>query len=182
MLQCLDMETPHLSEFELFYDRTSDNLYRHVLFKTSDSDIASDIVQEAFIRVYKCWHTYESAEHTIRALYTITRNLVTDHYRHKKRTQNATDAMLHALPSTGTAPDEYIHEHIATKQLLAILQRLNETERHVVVSHSINDISYAEISRELQKPEPTIRKIHSRTLKKIKQLFHSFYGINYLPY
>ncbi len=175
------MDTRQLSEFESFYDRSSDGLYRHILFKTGNSDVASDIAQESYVRVHTRWETYESDEHRIRALYTIARNLITDYYRRRSRIIpvdiNACD-----LASDADTSDELAHKQRNIEQLIEMLQQLPDTDRAIIIGHSINDLSYSELSRQLHKPEPTIRKIHSRALQKVKQLFQSKYGINYLPY
>ena len=72
--------------FETLYDAESDAVFRFCLFKTSDRDVALDLTQEAFTRMWDKmiqggWYRSERA-----FLFTIARNLIIDWYRTKKRT------------------------------------------------------------------------------------------------
>jgi RNA polymerase sigma-70 factor (ECF subfamily) len=168
-----------LPDFEQFYDKYSDTLYRSVYFKVNSRDQTSDIVQESFVRLWRNWHSYESETHRIRSLYTIARNLTTDYFRTKHRTIPLGD---YDVMDTTDRADDTTDTSIEQDRLARALSQLSDIDRDIVVGHSIDEQSYRDLSRIHNKPEATIRKIHSRALQKLTKAFQTLYGINYQPY
>jgi RNA polymerase sigma-70 factor (ECF subfamily) len=170
------MQSP---DFEQFYDKYSEALYRSVYFKVNSRDQASDIAQESFVRLWRNWQSYESEAHRIRSLYTIARNLTTDYFRTKHRTIPIGD---YDVMDTTNRADDATDASIEQGRLAQALSQLPDTDRNIVVGHSIDEQSYRDLSHIYNKPEATIRKIHSRALQKLIKIFQTRYGINYQPY
>lgn len=171
----------HIQAFEEFYDNQSDGLYRYIYYKSSSTQIANDILQETFIRIFERYPTYASNDHRVRALYTIARNLLYDHFRKSKKTQSL-DNQLIEPQDTGQSAGETIDINIANRQLARALNHLPNSDQEIIIAHSINELPYSKLSTLYNKKESAIRKQHSRALQKLASIFSELYGTNYKPY
>lgn len=72
------------SEFRKFYHEFFPSVYALMCKYTEDYDIADDLAQEAFIKVYECKEEFDSIENAKAFLYTVARNLYFNYYKHEK--------------------------------------------------------------------------------------------------
>ncbi len=84
-----DLVTAHLQgrkgAFENLYERYHDRLVHFVTRKTGDSDRAQDLVQEAFIRVTRHLHRFDTTKKFSTWVYTIASNLSKNELRNRSR-------------------------------------------------------------------------------------------------
>ncbi len=84
-----DLVTAHLQgrkgAFEALYERYHDRLVHFVARKTGDSDRAQDLVQEAFIRVTRHLHRFDTTKKFSTWVYTIASNLSKNELRNRSR-------------------------------------------------------------------------------------------------
>ncbi len=73
-------------------DRYGDYLYRYAFFKTGDSTIAEDLVQEAFLAALKARKTFRSRSAVKTWLTAILRHKLMDYYRKKYRRRETSGA------------------------------------------------------------------------------------------
>lgn len=71
--------------FENLYERYHDRLIRFVARKTGDSDRAQDLVQEAFIRITRHLHRFDTTKKFSTWVYTIASNLSKNELRNRSR-------------------------------------------------------------------------------------------------
>ena len=71
--------------FEDLYDRYRDRLVHFVARKTGDGDQAQDLVQEAFIRVTRHLHRFDTSKKFSTWVYTIASNLSNNELRNRSR-------------------------------------------------------------------------------------------------
>ena len=68
----------------VIYDTLYHSVFRYVYYRVLDQDTAEDLAAEVFVRMVEHIRTFEPRGHPILAwLFTIARNLITDHYRLK---------------------------------------------------------------------------------------------------
>lgn len=83
---------PHLQKiFEKAYAENADGLFRFALYRVSDREQATDIVEDTYLRFWQTLQKEEVAEPRA-LLYRIARNLVIDWYKKKKSIPLATFA------------------------------------------------------------------------------------------
>jgi len=64
------------------YDLHYQAVYKYIFFRVNDQPTAEDLSAEVFIRMIKRLSTYQDRGRPLLAwLYTIARNMVTDHHR-----------------------------------------------------------------------------------------------------
>lgn len=73
------------NQFIQLYNDESDAVFRFCFFRTSDKDVAVDLMQDTFIRYWEVLSRQEKKIRNERAfLFTIARNSIIDWYRKKK--------------------------------------------------------------------------------------------------
>jgi len=85
--------------FRGFYDRTSTALWGYLSRISGDRQLADDLLQEAYYRLLRAGHEFESEAHRRNYLYRIATNLVRDTQRQRRPIQD--DTQLASLPAEG---------------------------------------------------------------------------------
>ncbi len=70
--------------FTSLYNSESDAIFRYCLIRTSSREVALDITQDTFTRLWKVLERGEQLGNQRAFLYTVARNLIIDWYRKKK--------------------------------------------------------------------------------------------------
>ena len=73
--------------FRAFYERTSRGVWIYLARITGDRQLADDLMQEAYYRLYRAGRSYESETHRRNALYLIATNIARDAARRKSRAE-----------------------------------------------------------------------------------------------
>lgn len=160
-------------EFSKIYDRYIDKIYRFVFLKVNSQEIAEDLTSETFSRGWEKFKEDQKEIKNIQAfLYQIARNLVTDHYREKGRTQfvsidnvSIADPRLNLEKTSQTRSDLEI--------VKSGLSRINDDYRDIVIWHYLDDLSIPEISKITGKSEEAVRVMVHRALKALKNELES---------
>ena len=114
-----------------------DKLFQYCYSRVSSRETAEDITQETFLRFLE-HPEYQGKPHEIQYLYTIARNLCVDAYRKKPP-----DELPEDLPDDHPGEAAWI-DRIA---LRAVLDKLPDEEREIIVMRYISDLSVADLAR-----------------------------------
>ncbi|MFH1582631.1 MAG: sigma-70 family RNA polymerase sigma factor [bacterium] len=155
-------------EFSKIYDQYIDKIYRFVFLKVSSKDIAQDICSETFI---KCWEFYKNKNNTIENhqafIYRVARNLVTDYYRKKGRTQVVSAENIPIYDPEANLEEKAIFASDLGQVKLA-LNDLKEDYQNVIVWHYLDDLPIKKVAEMMNKSEQNTRVILHRALKSLK--------------
>ncbi len=158
-------------QFAKTYEIYADMVYRLCLFKTSDSDIAEDLVQEAFMRFWDQIAQGKKIRNKKAFLFQITRNLIIDHYRKRK------DDSLDKLQEQGFEPSENGQERIVSKAekniAIAIINKLDEKYRDVVYLRLVEEMSFKDIAQTLDITSNNATVSFHRGKQKLEQFIKS---------
>ena len=133
-----------------------------------NTDVAQEIVQEAFARVWASPKTPSREDEFRRWLYRVIANLATDYHRHQ-----AVGARL-GLPSPPPEdPTRTVEERDQRQALLEAVKRLNPKARQAVYLRYFEDLSFAETARVLGLPQVTVRVTVHRALAKLRERLES---------
>jgi len=160
--------------FARLFSESHDALRRYVGRLVRSRETADEIVQEAFLR------TYERAERT-RApkafLYSIARNLATDHRRHDRVA--ATDVLGDLDASDVTLPCESLEAGLLAEERSRLLrdavERLSPQCRTVFVLKVFHGCSYQEIANRLGISARTVENHVARAVRETHQYLHRVY-------
>lgn len=142
--------------FEYLFTRYRDALRHLFEQRLSDKEIASDLLQETFLKVYLHLGNY-SQEYTFgQWIYTIARNTLVDHLR--KRTDDVSiDSHLHTSLATTPTPEESVIINQSRLHFDDALEELPEEYRKVIEMRFLEEYSYEEIAERLGKPLNTVK-------------------------
>ncbi|HEX7691328.1 MAG TPA: RNA polymerase sigma factor [Sediminibacterium sp.] len=125
-------------EYNLCVSQYADNVYRFIVKNLRHDEDARDIVQTAFEKLWRNRDTVD-AEKSKSYLFTVAYNQMIDHIRKHKRIQLqdefAEDGKMQYQPSGSDLK----------KTLMDALNRLNETQRSLVMLKDYEGYSYEEI-------------------------------------
>ena len=129
------------SDFDRFYEETSQRVLRYGYALTGDLAEAQDLTQEAYIRAWQRWGKlagYDSAEAWVRL---VLARLATDRWRRLRSRRKA--LQLAGPPDPARPPSE------DTVLLVRALRLLPARQRQVIALHYICDMSVAGIAVEI---------------------------------
>lgn len=153
--------------FSQLYSRYIDDIYRFILRKTGDIEVAEDITSQVWIKILT--HIYDFEEKsgaTFKSwIYRIAYNAVVDFYRKQKETVGLDD-----IPEISLSEDvwKYVDDKEKLTQVKQYLETLSKNEQEVVFLRVWDDLSYKEISEILWLSLDNCKKIYSRSIKKIQ--------------
>ncbi len=119
---------------------------------TGNEADARDLSQDAFIRVYRAWRSFQPGTSFLSWIYRIVTNLYRDELRRRKgRFQeeipedNAPQDFGGQRPLAVNPIDEYVEGQLS-EPLTRALQRLSAEQRQVIILADLEEYSYQEIA------------------------------------
>jgi len=151
--------------FGFFYDQYAEKIYKYIVFKVSNRELAEDLTHEVFLLTWQHIIEDKSIGNLRAYLYRIAHNKVVDHYRQKSRqTQLLTDDHP-ASEKTAT------YDQGEIQILKRHIQALKPEYQEVVVLRHIDGLSIEEICTILQKDKNNIRVTLHRAMNKLKESY-----------
>ncbi len=127
---------------------------------------AEDVVQETFIRAYKCKFTYKFTYQFSTWIYTICRNLALNTKRNNKSV-SLDQETFEKMPTQ--APDNSLEENEVSKIMKEVLSRLDKKYRDIITLRYLEGLSYKEISEITGIGENTLKSHCKRALEFIRK-------------
>ena len=156
-------------DFETTFDKLHPGLFRYCHRLTGDPDLADDVVQEAFVRLYD--HRVEGDEHGVRAwLFRTATHLVRDRYRVDENRRRLLEANP-VQPAALEQPDRSVQRKEDVARVRAALEGLNERDRAMLLAR-YEWFSYREIAEAFEVAPGSVGTLLARAEKR----FVSAYG------
>lgn len=156
-------------QFADIYHEYADKIYRFLVWRTGDADLAEDLVGETFLRAWRSFGRFDG-QHAQAWLFQIARNLLTDHWR--KRREVPLDETIDRTdePDIVTTTHARIDQTTEFGRLHAAVSHLPEPHQSVVILRFFQDFSTAEVAETLKLSEANVRVIQYRALQKLKTI------------
>jgi len=157
--------------FKEVFDTYYESIRSYAWYKTGSTDIADDIVQDVFLKLWQIRHKIDPA--TIKPLlYTIATNLVKSHYRHlgvvyRFEKKNKESGELPEI-SEGTA-DENVRAEELQAEIEQVLARMPEGAREALLMNRLENLTYEEIAQRLGISIKAVEKRMSIALKFLRE-------------
>jgi len=153
--------------FSKIYNQCIDKIYRFIFLKVNSEEIAQDLTSETFLRGWESFQQNKEIENPQAFLYQIARNLVTDFYREKGRTQFVSPEIVSiADPNPGIEEKAVFNSDL--DRVRAILADLKEDYQNVIIWHYLDDLPIPEVAKMLDRSEEATRVLLHRALKALK--------------
>lgn len=168
-----------VASFGRLYDRYVDTVYRYVLFRVGDKELAEDVTSETFLRALRRIGTVSYQGRDVGAWFvTIARNLVLDHvkssrYRREISTGEIADAgtvPYLAERQSESGPEQQVMAMATKEELFRCIGALGDDQRECIVLRFIQGLSVAETAEIMNRNEGAIKALQHRAVRRLAQL------------
>lgn len=154
-----------LSWFRSIFDQYYENIRSFAYYKTGDVDLAEDIVQETFLKIWT--NRSEVKSDTLKSLlYTIASNIIKNHFKHQKVVFNFQKNDQPNELSDET--DSNLRQEELNRELQDALAEIPEKSREVFLMNRIEGLTYTDIADRLSLSVKAIEKRMSEALSIIR--------------
>ncbi|MBC7714951.1 MAG: sigma-70 family RNA polymerase sigma factor [Rhizobacter sp.] len=144
--------------FSELYGRYSQRVFNFLNKKLKNQADSEDLLQRVFIKIHESKHQYKEKYKFEQWLFVIARSQVLDHFRAAKRY----DARIKNSGMVDTSDLVYAEESDLRSQL--------DSDQHELLEMKfIDELSYQEISKIVNKSEVSLRKSVSRLVNRLKK-------------
>jgi len=168
----LQLQEGSLDALGLIYDRHRQLVYRTALAISGDSEAASDLLQDVFLRLFRFAKNIDPWRPLEPWLYRMTTNLAYDWVKRRKRWPHPLEDLAEWLVGPAKHhPDEVIEKYAEWNELQRALAALPLAQRVVIVLYYLNDLSLQEVAEILEIPIGTAKsRLHYGRLALRKSL------------
>ncbi len=167
----LEAKSGNDKAFEQIYSSYYTPLYRYILSRIKHKDEATDMTQNVFIKIWGAipnWN--ENHTSPLSFFFTVARNSMIDYFRKNSHREIVSDEIVGAR-AEAVAEKENFDDSDLHEVLFEVVARLSEEQQEVINLFYVSDMSYKEISEITGKREDAIRQVHSRAIKKLRELY-----------
>lgn len=169
--------------FRTLYGRYENRIFNLVLRLTGHRELAQDLIQETFVRLWSSAHMFDPRRGTLKAwLYKMALNLVHTEMRRKVHGQSfePLDEGRASPPGTGAVgsacagsggddPARSDERQEAARRLRQAVEGLSPLLREVVVMKCYEDLMFREMAEITGAPEGTLKARYHRAVMQLKK-------------
>lgn len=157
-----------------------DALYNYAIKMTGDSDDASDLIQDTYLKAFRFFDKFEQGTNCKAWLFRIMKNTFINNYRKSAKEPDKVDyedvenfyENIKASNTDSAHLEKDIYDNLLDDELSQAISSLPEDFRTVVILADIEGFSYDEIADFIDIPVGTVR---SRLHRARKMLFTTLY-------
>jgi RNA polymerase sigma-70 factor, ECF subfamily len=170
---------PRHADFDALYQKHSREVWALVYARCLNADTAMDIVQEAFLRLWKQGEQGETILNPRAWLLRVARNLAEDHAKSSFR-RNGTHPpqIMNGIHARGPLPLERLEREETFAQLRDVLTQLSEPDREILTLRYALDYNANEIADVLA---ITITAVHMRLSRARQRLAERLTALGVVP-
>lgn len=170
----LEAKNGNTEAFGILYSALYAPLYRYVISKCHDTELANDVCQQTFLKFYEALSSYEPEKTPLAYLFTIAKRLLINHGE-KKTFESFDETLLESYRDDSDVILDEAHQKHLAENINTYLPSLSADEQDVIRLYFYSELSYKEISDIIDKEEVYVRKIKERALKKLRILTQHLY-------
>lgn len=138
--------------FVELYNRYSKKVFSILLTKANNRADAEDLLQKVFIKMHESKHLYMAKYKFEQWIFTIAKTTAIDHFRTQKRREQNMQKII-----VETTDDSVVE-----------VLEINPDHLELLEMKYVDELSYQEISKILNKSEVSLRKLVSRITSSLK--------------
>jgi RNA polymerase sigma-70 factor (ECF subfamily) len=156
--------------FKKLYLQYHPVLFRFVVSRVHDEDIAEDIVQDTFVRVWEIRQSLASDKSFFSLIAKVSSNLSKDHFKHEAVRLRHKENITEIYDRQSDKPDKQLETEFIKKNILNIIhQYLPLKQRTIFLLSRIEGKSNEEIAEMLGISQRTVENQLYRALKTLKK-------------
>lgn len=160
--------TNQQEQFSQAYDQYADAIFRYCYYRVFDREQAKDVMQEAFCKTWKYLADGKHIDNIRAFLYRTANNLIIDNSRKKKSI--SLEGIMEKGFTPSSNPKEKQDQHFAVKDVMTVVQSLEDKYRDVIILKYIEGLSTKEIALLTGEKENNIHVRISRALEKVRHM------------
>ena len=168
------MEKDFEQTFLDIYKQNADAIFRFCLLRLSDRELAKDVSQETFMKVWNYAQKKQEIVNVKALMFTTAKNLIIDHYRKKKPT--SLDHMMEQGFDVGVEIYQGLIDKMDGEQALAVLGSIPEKYRDAIYMQYVEGLSIKEIAVITSESENNISVRIHRGLQKLRSILREQHG------
>jgi RNA polymerase sigma-70 factor (ECF subfamily) len=159
------------SAFARLYDRYVDVVFRYVLFRVGDRELAEDVTSETFLRALRRIESVSYQGRDVGAWFvTIARNLVLDHVKSSRFRLEVATAEVDDTRPADSGPEQQVLSKVTRTALLQCVGRLGDDQRECIVLRFLQGMSVAETAKVMDRNEGAVKALQHRAVRRLAQL------------
>jgi len=156
--------------FDILFSKYNNKLYASLLAFTKSQDLAEDLTQKTFIRVWKKIETFRGESSLFTWIYRIAINLAKNEFSSKQaKNQGITDNIddTYDLESSVSSPESHAIEAESMQAVMDFIANLPTDLREAISLREFDGKSYEEIAQITGSPIGTVRSRIFRAREEI---------------
>jgi RNA polymerase sigma-70 factor (ECF subfamily) len=159
------------SAFAQLYDKYVDVVFRYVLFRVGDRELAEDVTSETFLRALRRIASVSYQGRDVGAWFvTIARNLVLDHVKSSRFRLEVTTAEVDESGRVEVGPEQQVLAGATRSALLECVAQLGDDQRECIVLRFLQGLSVAETAVVMARNEGAVKALQHRAVRRLAQL------------
>lgn len=159
------------SAFAELYDRYVDVVFRYVLFRVRDRELAEDVTSETFLRALRRITSVTYQGRDVGAWFvTIARNLMLDHVKSSRFRLEVATADVDDTRRVESGPENQVLSKVTRAALLECVGQLGDDQRECIVLRFLQGLSVAETARVMARNEGAVKALQHRAVRRLAQL------------
>ncbi|WP_198942932.1 sigma-70 family RNA polymerase sigma factor [Actinophytocola xanthii] len=157
--------------FAELYDRYVDVVFRYVLFRVGDRELAEDVTSETFLRALRRITSISYQGRDVGAWFvTIARNLVLDHVKSSRFRLEVATAEIDDSQHVEAGPEQQVLARVTRTALLECVSQLGDDQRECIVLRFLQGLSVAETAQVMDRNEGAVKALQHRAVRRLAQL------------
>ena len=165
-----EVEKGNQAAFDILFSKYNNKLYASLLAFTKSQDLAEDLTQKTFIRVWKKIETFRGDSSLFTWIYRIAINLAKNEFSSKQaKNQGITDNIddTYDLESSVSSPESHAIEAESMQAVMDFIASLPSDLREAISLREFDGKSYEEIAQITGSPIGTVRSRIFRAREEI---------------
>ncbi len=155
--------------FAEIYDCYFPQIYRFIFLKVNNREEAEDLSQQVFVKAWGSIQNFKEKGFPFSSwLYRIARNLVIDFYRTNKQSVELDENIL--VKDSSLDIDNKLFVSFVGKEISKAFGFLTEEQKEIIILRFVQELSYREIARIMDKNQPALRILQYRAVNKLKNI------------
>jgi RNA polymerase sigma-70 factor, ECF subfamily len=153
--------------FESIYKTHYDEIYKYVFYYTKQRDLAEDVVQECFFRVFNNLDKFDN-KNTRAWIYRIAKNILIDDSKKFENKNVLKSSEFTSTVGMETSLDKEIENRDFYQIILTKMDALTPEQKEAILLRYIEDLEYSEIALIMEKTKEAVMILVSKGLKTLR--------------
>lgn len=160
-------------EFRKFFNEFFPTVYNLLKKYTEEPEVAKDLAQEAFVKVYECKEEFETLENAKAFLYTVARHIYFNHYKHVKVLEKSRSLLEYPEEENENFLQEVISQE-TIRVLYQAIDKLAPQSRNIILLN-LQGKNNNEVAEELHISVNTVKSLKKNAYLILRKLMGKEY-------